>query len=591
MDIYGFYTGKEFDAYKYLGCHITKNGAIFRTFAPSAKRISLIGEFNNWQETPMQKTLDGNFWEVHISNAEIGMMYKYKIYYNDGRCIDHCDPYSYGMELRPNNASIIRSMSTFKFTDTAWLRKRTDCKDKPLNIYELHLGSWKTNPADENGWYNYSDLADILIPYLKECGYNYIEVMPICEYPSDASWGYQITGFYSPTSRYGTADELKCFINKCHKNNIGVILDFVPVHFAVDDYALEKYDGTPLYEYPHPDMGYNEWNSHNFNHSRGEVQSFLQSCANYWLTEYHFDGLRMDAISRMLYWQGDETRGLNQNATEFIKRMNAGLKKRFPSAILAAEDSSAYIGITKSVDEGGLGFDYKWDMGFMNDTLEYFRENTPDRDRDYHKLTFSMHYFYSEKFLLPFSHDETVHGKATILQKMNGDYEDKFLQARALYMYMYVHPGKKLNFMGNEFGQLREWDETREQDWDMLKYPAHDSFFEFIKALNKIYLKHSALYERDYENSGFEWIDCSNKQKCVYAIKRTSETETLAAVFNFSDTPQTYQLDKPINSKAKILLNSDWECFGGKTKRSTRVNLQKINLAKFSGILMQFVNE
>ncbi len=591
MDIYSFYTGKEFDAYKFLGCHITKNGAVFRTFAPSAKRISLIGEFNNWQETSMQKTLDGNFWEAHISNADIGMMYKYRIYYNDGRCIDHCDPYGYEMELRPKNASIIRSMSTFKFTDTAWLRKRTDCKDKPLNIYEMHLGSWKTNPADENGWYNYSDLADILIPYLKECGYNYIEIMPICEYPSDASWGYQITGFYSPTSRYGTADELKCFINKCHKNNIGVILDFVPVHFAVDDYALEKYDGTPLYEYPHPDMGYNEWNSHNFNHSRGEVQSFLQSCANYWLTEYHFDGLRMDAISRMLYWQGDETRGLNQNATEFIKRMNAGLKKRFPSAILAAEDSSAYVGVTKSVDEGGLGFDYKWDMGFMNDTLEYFRENTADRDRDYHKLTFSMQYFYSEKFLLPFSHDETVHGKATILQKMNGNYEDKFPQARALYMYMYVHPGKKLNFMGNEFGQLREWDETREQDWDMLKYPMHNSFFEFIKALNKIYLKHSALYERDYENSGFEWIDCSNKQRCVYAIKRTSETETLAAVFNLSDTPQTYQFDKQVNSKAKILLNSDWECFGGKTKHGTKVNLQKINLAKFSGILMQFVAE
>ena len=431
MDFYGFYTGKIFDAYQFLGAHLTDHGADFRTFAPGASKIALIGEFNNWQETQMNKIHDGHFWECHIENASAGMMYKYRIYGRDGRCIDHCDPYGFGMELRPNSASLIRNMDTYKFEDKKWMQSRNDCKNKPLNIYEIHMGSFRKPSEKPDDWYSYEEMADILIPYLKENGYNYLEVMPLNEYPCDESWGYQSTGFYSPTSRYGTADQLKAFIDNCHQNQIGIIMDFVPVHFAVDDYALNCYDGTALYEYPHNAVGVSEWGSCNFMHSRGEVRSFLQSAANYWLTEYHIDGLRMDAISRAIYWQGDPGRGVNMNAVEFLKYMNQGLKMLHPTAILAAEDSTSYPGVTKDVSAGGLGFDYKWDMGWMNDTLDYFRTDPQYRSRDYHKLTFSMMYYYDDQFLLPLSHDEVVHGKATILQKMNGDYDRKFPQARA----------------------------------------------------------------------------------------------------------------------------------------------------------------
>ena len=455
-------------------------------------------------------------------------------------------------------------MNRYVFHDTKWMRDRSDCRRGPLNIYEIHAGSWKTNPENENGWYKYNELADILIPYLKENGYNYVEMMPIAEHPCDNSWGYQSTGFYSPTSRYGTADELREFIDKCHQNGIGVLLDFVPVHFAVDGYGLSMYDGTAIYEYPNCDVGYSEWGSRNFNHSRGEVQSYLQSCANYWLKEYHFDGLRMDAISNIIYWQGDSRRGINRNALQFLQYMNRGLKGMYPSIILAAEDSSPYPGITKCADWGGLGFDYKWDLGWMNDTLIYFKDGMDDRIKDYHKLTFSMMYYYSENFILPFSHDEVVHGKATIMQKMNGQYDEKFPQARALYMYMYTHPGKKLNFMGNEIGQLREWDETREQDWDILKYPVHDAFHRYMMELNKLYLEHSALWEKDFDNDGFMWIDCHEEGRCIYAYERRSSTERLVIVCKFTNTPEeNYYCHVEGASGLKLLLASDADCFDG----------------------------
>ncbi len=563
MDMYGFYTGKIFDAYEYLGCHWHEKGTTFRVFAPAAERIAVIGEFNGWTETPMQKIYDGNFWECKVVGVNPGMMYKYRIYRRDGRFIDHCDPYGYGMELRPQNASIVQDLSAYKFKDKQWMRTRTDCKNKPLNIYELHMGSWRKKNEGETGWFTYSELAEQLIPYVKEQGYNYIELLPISEHPSDNSWGYQNTGFYSPTSRYGTMDGLKAFIDNCHQNHIGVILDFVPVHFAVDDYALADFDGTSLYEYPHRDVGNSEWGSKNFNHSRGEVRSFLQSNANYWLKEYHFDGLRIDALSNMIYWQGNSNRGENKNAIQFIQYMNQGLKERYPSVILAAEDSTSYPMVTKPVAEGGLGFDYKWDMGFMNDTLAYMQLNSSDRSCNYHKLTFSMMYYYSENFILPFFHDEVVHGKATILQKMNGDYERKFPQARALYMYLYAHPGKKLNFMGNELGQLREWDEKREQDWDILKYPAHDAFHRFIKELNHIYLKYPAFSALDFDGRGFEWIDCHQEEKCIYAFMRSDGEQKVVVVFNFSDKVQEYMLEVKEAEKLQLLLASDNEYYGG----------------------------
>lgn len=538
MDFYEFYTGKSFDAYKYLGAHVEQKKVVFRTFAPSASKISVIGEFNRWTEEPMNRIHDGNFWELISDKAEPGMMYKYRIYDSAGNWIDHCDPYGYGMEYRPENASVVRVMDRYRFGDEKWMKKRSVCRNLPLNIYEIHFGSFR-KPSDEpDAWYSYDELADYLIPYLKENGYNYLEIMPLNEYPCDESWGYQATGFFSPSSRYGTADQLKKFVDSCHRNEIGVLLDFVPVHFAVDRYALADYDGTALYEYPHADVGYSEWGSRNFMHSRGEVRSFLQSAAEYWLSEYHMDGLRMDAISRAIYWQGMPERGVNSNAVEFLRHMNGGLKERHPSVILAAEDSTAFPGVTRPAEKGGLGFDYKWDMGWMNDTLDYFRISPQCREKDYHKLTFSMAYYYDEKYLLPLSHDEVVHGKETILQKMYGDYDMKFLQARAFYMYMFAHPGKKLNFMGNELGHFREWDEKRELDWNLLEYPAHREFHEFMKALHKFYLEHPSFYEKDYEKDGFEWIECRACEKCVYAFERRGEKERIAAFFNFSDAKQ-----------------------------------------------------
>ena len=600
MDFYGFYTGKIFDAYKYLGAHINRGKSgkaeevVFRTFAPSASRISVIGEFNGWTETPMEKVHDGNFWELISKEAKPGMMYKYRIYDREGNCIDHCDPYGYGMELRPNTASIIRDMDAYKFHDGKWMKKRSDHSDLPLNVYELHFGSFRKPSEEPDAWYDYEEMADILLPYLKENGYNYLEIMPLNEYPCDESWGYQGTGFFSPTSRYGTADQLKYFVDRCHENDIGVILDFVPVHFAVDDYALANYDGTALYEYPHSDVGDSEWGSRNFMHSRGEVRSFLQSAAEYWLNEYHIDGLRMDAISRAIYWQGMPERGVNSNAVEFLRYMNQGLKERHPSVILAAEDSTSFPGVTKPAEEGGLGFDYKWDMGWMNDTLDYFRTAPEYRARDYHKLTFSMMYYYDECYLLPLSHDEVVHGKATILQKMYGDYEQKFPQARAFYMYMYAHPGKKLNFMGNEIGHFREWDEKREVDWNLLTFPAHQDFHRFMVDLNHFYLEHPALSELDYDTEGFQWLECHAEEKCVYVFERCTKErrnetgksrdqmnrqERIVAAFNFSDEEQEIEIKCEDKKSLKRVFSSEYKEYGGQEEKKEKIIKAKKEIA------------
>ena len=593
MDFYGFYTGKIFDAYEFLGAHPDKDGTTFRTFAPAASRITVIGEFNDWQEWELNKTYDGNFWECYARGAKPGMMYKYRIYRQDGSCVEHCDPYGFGMELRPAFASIIRDLSHYKFKDSKWMQKRSVCKDKPLNIYELHFGSFKKPSEKADDWYTYVEMIDILIPYLKENDYNYIEIMPLSEHPCDESWGYQNTGFFSPTARYGTAEELMKFIDACHKNDIGVIMDFVPVHFAVDHYALSDYDGTALYEYPHQDVGVSEWGSCNFMHSRGEVRSFLQSAANYWLSVYHVDGIRMDAVSRLIYWQGDEARGVNGTTLDFLKVMNQGLKSLHPTAMLIAEDSTNFPGVTKPVDQGGLGFDYKWDLGFMHDTLEYFQSAPEYRSRDYHKLTFSMMYYYNEHFLLEYCHDEVVHGKATILQKMNGEYEDKFPQARAMYLYMMAHPGKKLNFMGNEFGQLREWDESREQDWDILKYPLHDAFHRYMIELNRIGQENDAFWH-DYDPENFKWLDCHQEERCIYAIKRKGKNKNFIAIFNFSDEEQEdYELDTEEEGKLSVILDTDWDEYGGNTKKKKTLPAKAkkgthvtLDLPPFSGILL-----
>lgn len=588
MDMHEFYMGNVFDAYEFFGAHPNPDGTVFRTFAPSAERITIIGEWNDWQEENMIK--DGHVWSYFSAKAKKGQMYKHVIYSSLGR-VEHCDPYGFAMELRPNFASIITDLDEYKFTDSEWLEKRSKNYNEPLNIYEVHLGSWHTDPDNENGWYSYSDIADKLIKYVKKHHYTHIEFMPLSEHPADCSWGYQNTGFFAPTSRYGTPAQLMKLIDKCHKNDIGVIMDFVPVHFAMDGYALAKYDGTCLYEYPDSDVTISEWGTCNFIHSRREVCCFLQSAANYWLEKYHFDGLRMDAISRAIYWQGDPERGVNKCTVDFLKKMNSGLHALHPTAMLIAEDSTAFPKVTAPVEYDGLGFDYKWDLGWMNDTLDYFR--TPPAERKYHhgKITFSMQYFYNELYLLPISHDENVHGKATVIQKMWGDYDVKFPQARAFYMYMYSHPGKKLNFMGGEFAQFREWDETREQDWDILKYPLHDSFLRYMTDLEKLYTTRPSLYNGEYNPDCFKWILPDESERSVFAYKRCAENETTICLLNFSDREQTITIPTDGLTDLKELINSDSNIYSGKTevKRSVKIKPADgeffVKLSPFSGRL------
>lgn len=603
MNIQDFYIGKSFDAYEFFGAHKIGDKILFRVYAPNAAKVSLVGEFNDWQEEAMEQQHQSGIYSITSEKARVGMMYKYCIHTRDGQVVYHCDPYGFAMELRPNTASYIVDLDEYKFNDDEWMNNRDKCYNKPLNIYEIHMGSWMTRKDKDinNGWYRYNKIADTLINYVKENGFTHIEIMPLCEHPVDCSWGYQNTGFFSPTSRYGTNRDLKELIDKCHRANVGVILDFVPVHFAVDDYGLAKFDGTELYEYPHRDVGASEWGTCNFIHSRGEVCSFLQSSANYWLKEYHFDGLRMDAISRAIYWQGNPARGVNSCAINFIRNMNDGLHKLHPTAMIIAEDSTAYPKVTAPVEYNGLGFDYKWDLGWMNDTLEYFKIPPKERPNHYYKLTFSMEYFYNELFLLPFSHDEVVHGKATIIQKMWGDYDDKFKQCRALYMYMYTHPGKKLNFMGNEIAQFREWDEKREQDWQLIKMPLHDAFNKYIKRLNEVYDNYEALYENEYDSSYFKWLEVNAPEKSVYIYERGRDDHRIIVALNFSDNeyaPFTFKVEEEL--RLREIVNSDSDIYGGSTwgvrsdvtttKEDDNLYNLSINLKPFSGIIYEVVN-
>ena len=404
------------------------------------------------------------------------------------------------------------------------------------------------------------------------------------EHPFDGSWGYQNTGFFAPTSRYGTAAQLMELIDKLHNAGIGAILDFVPVHFAVDAYGLKTYDGTALYEFPHKDVGESEWGSYNFIHSRREVACFLQSAAHYWLKEYHFDGLRMDAVSRLIYWQGDERRGENSVAISFLQKMNRGLHLLHPSAMLIAEDSTAYPGVTRDADKGGLGFDYKWDLGWMHDTLKYLQCHPYDRAGMPDKITFSIFYGYNERYILPFSHDEAVHGKKTIVDQLYGTYQQKFAQAKLLYLYMMTHPGKKLNFMGNELAMFREWDEKREPDWELVKMPAHDSFHRDIGELNHLYLRKKAVWQLDHAFTGFKWVDCCCANKCVFGYTRTDEEQILLALLHFSD--QEAAVSPEIDGKMTLLLNTDRERFGGKTAESVKPSIPSM-LLPFTGILFE----
>ena len=600
-----FFEGQSISAYEVLGAHVTleeTKGVRFSVYAPAAKSIQVIGSFNDWscEGCYMEKVDERGIWSLFIPGVKSGCIYKYRVEQCSGVVVDKSDPFGFYSELRPNTGSIVVD-SKFKFTDSKWMKKRTRCIDSALNIYEVNIGAWKF--IGEDNEVNYRTIAPELIKYLKEMHYTHIEFMPLSEFPFDGSWGYQTTGYYAVTSRYGSVDDLKYLINELHKNGIGVIFDFVPVHFVMDNYALRSFDGTHLYEYPKDEDAYSEWGTANFNLWKEEVRSFLMSAAAYWLKEMHGDGLRMDAISNVIFWQGNKDRGVNEGALAFVRRMNYKLHEAFESVMLIAEDSSDFPNVTKPTIDNGLGFDYKWDLGWMNDTLEYMKMDPVYRQYHHNDITFSMAYFYSERFILPFSHDEVVHGKATITQKMWGLYEDKFAQARCLYTYMYMHPGKKLNFMGNEIGHMREFDEKVQNDWFLLDYPMHDSFRKYISELNKLYLEESALHEKEYDYRSFEWIDADNKEKNIFSFVRKGKDDTIVAIFNMS--PNRYEdMWFGVNEGGyyKEILNSEDSIYNGcgitnpKAVRAKKEECNfkpyhiKLDIAPFAGLVLKHKN-
>ena len=559
-----YHTGACFDLYRHLGAHPCKGGWSFRIWAPGALDVQLEGDFNGWQGAPMSRDNAG-VWSC-TAKAKEGQLYKFRVLGPDGSWVEHSDPCALAAELRPGTASRLFDLSRLEaqFTDGVWMAGQDKHYDRPMNIYEMHAGSWKRKP--DGSWYDYEELAQELIPWLVEHQYTHVELLPLAEHPFDGSWGYQNTGYFAPTSRYGTPVQFARFVNACHLAGIGVLMDFVPVHFAKNADGLARLDGTFLYEYD-SDVGQSEWGTCNFNFYRGEVRSFLNSAAAIWLDLYHCDGIRMDAISRALYWLGDPSRGVNQGAVQFLQNMNQGLHQRFPSAILTAEDSTNFLKVTAPVEYDGLGFDYKWDMGWMHDTLDFFATPFDQRRDAYHKLTFSMSYFYNELYLLSLSHDEMVHGKKTVIDKLWGTYEEKFAQARLLYFYMLTHPGKKLNFMGSELAHFREWDEERELDWLLLRYPLHDAFHKYIAALNGLYHAEPALYEGEYNAACFEWVACQSRDEGIYAYLRKGRGGPLLAVMNTQ--PKAY-LKYPLylteGCTARMLFSTDLQQWGGTTR-------------------------
>lgn len=571
-----FYRGDSMNAYRFFGAHPASaddSGIMFRVYAPHAWQMEVIGDFNGWNGwNHRMNKVNSSVYELYVPEARVGQLYKFRVYQQGGNVVDKADPYAFHSQLRPDTASVITRINPDSvFNDDEWMASRTKCYDKPMNIYEMHMGSWKRHygksAADGAAqWFHYDEIAEDLVQYVKENNFTHIEVMPLAEYPFDGSWGYQVSQYYSATSRYGTPEQLMRFVDVCHRNGIGVIIDFAFVHFVRDAYSLGNFDGTALYEYPPSDVSQSQWGSYNFNLSKGDVQSYLMSCAAFWLDAYHFDGIRMDAINNGIYWMGDKNRGVNDRSVDFFKKMNYNLNRTFQNIMLIAEDSSDYPGVTKPVEEGGLGFDYKWDMGWMNDTLKYMKVDPLWRRGSHNLINWSMAYFYYERFILPLSHDEVVHGKATIVQKMfGGDYHNKFAQVRTLYTYMMTHPGKKLNFMGNELAMFREWDETKELDWFLLNdFPMHKMFHDFFRDLNALTTKNPAFYEKDYTEDGFEWIDADNADENMYAYYRMTDGQKYAVVLNMSPvTRENFRMGLRDDCTLTEVLNSDNQCYGG----------------------------
>ena len=560
-----FHQGHCLDAHKYYGAHFdyeSTPGVRFTTYAPNARNVQLIGSFNNWEKPLNLERLSDGSWTVFVPDVAEWTLYKYKIEQADGNWVEKSDPYAFASELRPKSANLVVNLGNFPWRDQMWINRREKYFDKPMNIYELHLGSWMKRDAHE--WMNYEEIAHQLIPYVKEMGFTHIELMPLTEYPFDGSWGYQAHGYFSLTSRYGTPKQFMTFVDECHLNDIGVILDFVPVHFVKDNFGLRYFDGTPLFEYPNPHDANSQWDTLNFDLWKEEVRSFLLSSASFWLETYHVDGLRVDAVSNIIFWHGNKNNGTNDGATAFIRRLNYYLNVRYPGVIMMAEDSSDYPKVTHPTTEMGLGFDYKWDLGWMNDTLKYYSLDPVYRQFHHHQLTFSMAYFYSENFILPLSHDEVVHGKGTIINKLWGDYKQKFAQARNLYAYMYSHPGKKLNFMGNELAHFREFDENVEQDWFLLGYHTHHSFNRFFRDLSHIYKHHSCLSHHDYKHHGFKWIDADNASQSIYSYYREDEESVVIVILNMTPVSyESYRIGVPYKGSYTEIINTEKDIYDG----------------------------